>query len=233
MDLLKITQHAVVHFPDYRWRLKCTKNGQEEMEYVHKASNCIQTDSLRRRRTQQENEKSPKARVREADGVIDTQRMWTHRPHKDAGAAFWGFFPPWDQVSKQCVYRHCIYRIHVDDQPKRCKTCAFTHRSVSMWMAPELSLSIPHFFLLLRASGDISLHYFGGKQTGSFNFTRSRHRHSLRERARLSGNDGAFKGTPSQLGTLNACLLRGNCVTELLWLTHVFGFTKAALLLCT
>ena len=41
-------------------------------------------------------------------------------------------FPPWEPVSKKCVYR-----IHVDDRPKRCKTCVFTHKSVSTWMAPQ------------------------------------------------------------------------------------------------
>ena len=34
-------------------------------------------------------------------------------------------------------YRHCVYRNHLDVQPTRCKTCAFTHKSISIWMASE------------------------------------------------------------------------------------------------
>ena len=51
------------------------------------------------------------------------------------GQRLW-IFPPWDQVSKMCVYRRCVY-IHVDDRPKRCKTYAFKHRSISTRMAPQ------------------------------------------------------------------------------------------------
>ena len=38
---------------------------------------------------------------------------------------------------KKCIFRSCIYRIYVDDQPKQCKTCVFTRKSgsVTMWWA--------------------------------------------------------------------------------------------------
>ena len=36
------------------------------------------------------------------------------------------YLSPWEQVSKKCVFRQCVYRIRLDDRPKRCKTCAFT-----------------------------------------------------------------------------------------------------------
>ena len=50
-----------------------------------------------------------------------------------------GFPPaPRDSVSKKCIFRCCIYRIHVDGWPKWCKTCVFTQKSVSVWMASLL-----------------------------------------------------------------------------------------------
>ena len=68
-------------------------------------------------------------------------RWWCHRfgkyadllsTQKHKGSVF-QIFPPWDLVSKKCIFRHCVYRIHVDDWPKRCKTCVFTLKSVSIW----------------------------------------------------------------------------------------------------
>ena len=62
--------------------------------------------------------------------IAPIQSMQIRCPHKNTRAAFSDFFPPWEQVLKKCVFR-----IHVDKRPKGCKTCAFTHRSVFMWMA--------------------------------------------------------------------------------------------------
>ena len=65
------------------------------------------------------------------DGIIDMKSMQIHCPHENARAAFSDF------STRKLGFRHCIYRIHVDNRPKRYKTFTFTHKSVSMWMAPE------------------------------------------------------------------------------------------------
>ena len=61
------------------------------------------------------------------DGVIVSESMRIRHPHENTRAAF-SDSSPWNPVSKKCVYR-----ILVDDWPKRCKTCAFTQKSVSVW----------------------------------------------------------------------------------------------------
>ena len=38
-------------------------------------------------------------------------------------------------VLKKCVFRHYVFRIRVDSQPKRCNTCAFSQKSVFVWTA--------------------------------------------------------------------------------------------------
>ena len=38
--------------------------------------------------------------------------------------------------------KKCVYRIHVDDRPNRCKTCAFTHKSASMRMAQNVRVQV-------------------------------------------------------------------------------------------
>ena len=43
------------------------------------------------------------------------------------------------QRTQERHFRIFPSRIHLDDWPKRCKTCAFTQKSVSMWMAPKPS----------------------------------------------------------------------------------------------
>ena len=65
------------------------------------------------------------------DGVIDTLSMRICCPNKNARAAFFCFcllFFILRTVFKKCVYRHCIYRIHLDDRLKRCKTCVYTKK---------------------------------------------------------------------------------------------------------
>ena len=57
------------------------------------------------------------------DGIIDTQSMQIHCPHENATE----FFTE-TRFQKKCVHRHSVYRIHMYDRPKRCKTCVYTQK---------------------------------------------------------------------------------------------------------
>ena len=70
------------------------------------------------------------------NGVIVLESMQIAVHMKTWGLHFW-IFPPWDPVSKKCIFRCCIFKIRVDDRPKQCKTCAFPQKSVSVWMASK------------------------------------------------------------------------------------------------
>ena len=89
----------------------------------------LYTGSKRTNLTQQEEDEN---------GVIDTKSMRIHYPNKNARATFSDFStlrPGLKKLRLQALF----YRIHLDDQPKRCKTFAFTHKSVSIGMAAKLS----------------------------------------------------------------------------------------------
>ena len=67
------------------------------------------------------------------DAVINTQSMWICCPHKNTRGAFLDF-----STLRPDFKKVCLQALRLQDQvdvPKRCKTCAFTHKSISMWMA--------------------------------------------------------------------------------------------------
>ena len=67
------------------------------------------------------------------DGIIHMQSVQIRCPKENARAVFSIFSIQWPGFQKVCLPDPC--------GPKRCKTCAFIHISISMWMAPKFALS--------------------------------------------------------------------------------------------